>query len=387
MALGPRIYFPGRPLSGPPSQRDLAAFPNLAIPEMRSRAKESVGMIESPWKSPAVGTEQTLFRMGTIGLLAVLVVAGLAVGTGTASAAPRSVPSPVTYSDSTTTVTAAVPSGVCDLSFNVTGAQGGGSQGGLGGEVEVTLSVTAGETYKVAVGGAGGLLTAGKSGGTTSGGAGGSGDTGNDAGGGGGASVVTVGLALTPTIIAAGGGGSGLGDSFMGGSLVTAGGTGGANGGNGTPGPGTASSDGGGATQSAPGTAGTSGAGSGSPGVGMVGGAGQTLVGASGGGGGGLFGGGGGSDDNDFHGGGGGGGSNLAPSGATFDGTTSTTGNGSVMVTFVACPTSPVVSTGKGYWEVASDGGVFSFGSATYYGSMGTKTLTKPVVGIAATPE
>ncbi|MFZ0251252.1 MAG: Ig-like domain repeat protein, partial [Acidimicrobiales bacterium] len=41
---------------------------------------------------------------------------------------------------------------------------------------------------------------------------------------------------------------------------------------------------------------------------------------------------------------------------------------------------------GHGYWEVASDGGVFSFGDAKFYGSEGGKTLNKPIVGIAATP-
>jgi len=39
---------------------------------------------------------------------------------------------------------------------------------------------------------------------------------------------------------------------------------------------------------------------------------------------------------------------------------------------------------GKGYWEVASDGGVFSFGDAVFQGSMGGKPLDQPVVGIAA---
>ena len=39
-----------------------------------------------------------------------------------------------------------------------------------------------------------------------------------------------------------------------------------------------------------------------------------------------------------------------------------------------------------GYWEVASDGGVFSFGSAQFYGSMGGKPLNKPIVGMAAAP-
>jgi N-acetylmuramoyl-L-alanine amidase len=42
---------------------------------------------------------------------------------------------------------------------------------------------------------------------------------------------------------------------------------------------------------------------------------------------------------------------------------------------------------GKGYWLVASDGGVFSFGDANFYGSTGGMVLNKPVVGMAATPD
>ena len=42
---------------------------------------------------------------------------------------------------------------------------------------------------------------------------------------------------------------------------------------------------------------------------------------------------------------------------------------------------------GKGYWEVASDGGIFAFGDAGFYGSMGGKPLNAPVAGIAATPD
>jgi hypothetical protein len=42
--------------------------------------------------------------------------------------------------------------------------------------------------------------------------------------------------------------------------------------------------------------------------------------------------------------------------------------------------------TGKGYWLVASDGGIFSFGDAAFYGSEGGTTLNKPIVGIASTP-
>jgi hypothetical protein len=42
--------------------------------------------------------------------------------------------------------------------------------------------------------------------------------------------------------------------------------------------------------------------------------------------------------------------------------------------------------SGDGYWEVASDGGIFSFGDADFYGSMGGKPLNKPVVGMASDP-
>jgi hypothetical protein len=41
---------------------------------------------------------------------------------------------------------------------------------------------------------------------------------------------------------------------------------------------------------------------------------------------------------------------------------------------------------GKGYWLVASDGGIFSYGDAHFFGSTGSMTLNKPVVGMAATP-
>ncbi len=42
--------------------------------------------------------------------------------------------------------------------------------------------------------------------------------------------------------------------------------------------------------------------------------------------------------------------------------------------------------TGRGYWLVASDGGVFSFGDAAFYGSTGSIHLNQPIVGMAATP-
>ncbi|MEW6475119.1 MAG: hypothetical protein AB1679_22930 [Actinomycetota bacterium] len=50
------------------------------------------------------------------------------------------------------------------------------------------------------------------------------------------------------------------------------------------------------------------------------------------------------------------------------------------IVTMAATP------SGKGYWLVASDGGVFAFGDAGFYGSTGGITLQKPIVTMAATP-
>ena len=40
---------------------------------------------------------------------------------------------------------------------------------------------------------------------------------------------------------------------------------------------------------------------------------------------------------------------------------------------------------GAGYWEVASDGGIFAFGDAAFYGSTGNLTLVAPIVGMADT--
>ncbi|MGH2687599.1 MAG: SpoIID/LytB domain-containing protein, partial [Actinomycetota bacterium] len=40
----------------------------------------------------------------------------------------------------------------------------------------------------------------------------------------------------------------------------------------------------------------------------------------------------------------------------------------------------------EGYWILASDGGIFSFGSAQFFGSAGNIRLAKPIVGMEATP-
>ena len=42
--------------------------------------------------------------------------------------------------------------------------------------------------------------------------------------------------------------------------------------------------------------------------------------------------------------------------------------------------------SGHGYWLVASDGGVFSYGDASFHGSTGSIRLNQPMVGMAATP-
>jgi hypothetical protein len=50
----------------------------------------------------------------------------------------------------------------------------------------------------------------------------------------------------------------------------------------------------------------------------------------------------------------------------------------------------PIVGTtatpsGRGYWMVAADGGIFTFGDAGFYGSTGGKPLNKPIVAMAPT--
>ncbi len=43
--------------------------------------------------------------------------------------------------------------------------------------------------------------------------------------------------------------------------------------------------------------------------------------------------------------------------------------------------------SGHGYWLAGSDGGVFAFGDANFYGSMGGRPLNQPIVGMASTPD
>jgi hypothetical protein len=76
--------------------------------------------------------------------------------------------------------------------------------------------------------------------------------------------------------------------------------------------------------------------------------------------------------------------------GAFFQKTAPTAGN--VFATYEAIPalaglTLPFGPSGTGYWEVASDGGLFAYGTAGFYGSMGGKPLNQPIVGLASTPD
>jgi hypothetical protein len=44
-------------------------------------------------------------------------------------------------------------------------------------------------------------------------------------------------------------------------------------------------------------------------------------------------------------------------------------------------------SDGLGYWLVASDGGIFTYGDANFYGSTGAIHLNRPIVGMSPTPD
>jgi hypothetical protein len=44
-------------------------------------------------------------------------------------------------------------------------------------------------------------------------------------------------------------------------------------------------------------------------------------------------------------------------------------------------------ASGHGYWLVASDGGIFTYGDARFDGSAGSIALNRPIVGMSATPD
>ena len=66
---------------------------------------------------------------------------------------------------------------------------------------------------------------------------------------------------------------------------------------------------------------------------------------------------------------------------AAFEGST---GGMTLAKPIVGMATTP---DGNGYWLVAADGGIFTFGDAGYFGSTGNLHLNQPIVGMAATPD
>jgi Glycine rich protein len=299
--------------------------------------------------------------------VAVLLCGGGVVGLGVPAGAAAA-PVTVTFSDPGV-VQWAVPAGVTSVMLDVAGAQGGGP-GGLGADVQGTVTVAAPETLTLTVAGQGvvpgltGDVVPGGAGGAGGGGAGGSGSS--PGSGGGGASSVDDGS--DPLIVAGGGGGNGFG--FGGGNSgspgagdtgrfdasggdaggQTAGGSGGAGGiGSCTTGPPTNGATGGG------GVAGDGGAGADAT---------NSISAAGGGGGGGWFGGGGGGSSGDcaqqgvggFGAGGGGGSSHIDPSvtdSTLTDGARS--GDGSITITFddtvppAASPVAQPAANGNGW--------------------------------------
>lgn len=243
----------------------------------------------------------------------------------------------VTFNYTGSAQTWTVPPCVSTITVTAKGAQGGGTNGGLGATVTATVAVTPGQVLQINVGGTGGAPGAGWNGGGAGQNATGGG---NGSYGGGGASDIRAtpyGLA-NRLIVGAAGGGMGGGDTDA------SGGNGGCNtGGNGMS-PfgqggygGTQTSGGaGGPPWISSGNAGQNGA----LGVGGTGGSDPCYnKGPGGGGGGGYYGGGGGGSDcyanPPLGGGGGGGGSCLVPaSGSCIAGNNS--GNGQVTITYGA---------------------------------------------------
>ncbi|MBU3641842.1 autotransporter-associated beta strand repeat-containing protein, partial [Polynucleobacter sp. Fuers-14] len=250
-----------------------------------------------------------------------------------------------TYSYTGASQTYVVPVGISTITYSVNGASGASStgNGGLGGLISGTMSVTAGQNLYLFVGGAGS--------GTVGGWNGGANGIASSGGGGGGATSIqtintlmsTAGNAVSSGVLVVAGGGGGWGSNQ--GNSAEYGGVGGGNGSGGSAscsscGPGV------GASQSAGGAGGTGWGGY--PGVAGTfgrGGAGGTGVTNSGGGGGGYYGGGGGDA------GGGGGGSGYVN--ATYATVTTSTaggatrGNGSIVLSGGGDAFTAVAQTGS----------------------------------------
>jgi hypothetical protein len=312
-----------------------------------------------------------IMRRRVLSWLASAAVAGVAFAAlpGSAAGAPSCVATAqatvCTFGYTGAAESWSVPGAATHVLFTAAGAQGGANSpralgtGAAGGSTTAAFAVSPGQTFEVAVGGAGGSVgcgSGGGGGGFNGGGGGGAGTCG--AGGGGGASDVRAGscaaslsCGLVDRILVGGGGGG------SGASCVGCDGGGGAGGGTtGSAGSNGCSNGGSGGTQAAEGNggAGGSGGGNGSDGSLGLGGAGgsvptSSLTFGGGGGGGGYYGGGGAGGNNGACGAaGGGGGSGYVSSGLSPTLTSSATGsqggNGAVTV-MVGDVTAPTTTT------------------------------------------
>ena len=61
--------------------------------------------------------------------------------------------------------------------------------------------------------------------------------------------------------------------------------------------------------------------------------------------------------------------------------------SGSSKKALASVPAAATRTVASGYWLLASDGGVFTFGVAPFYGSAGSLHLNAPIVGMVATPD
>ena len=73
----------------------------------------------------------------------------------------------------------------------------------------------------------------------------------------------------------------------------------------------------------------------------------------------------------------------VAPTTTTTVAPTTTTTHPTTTTTVV--PSTTATTTQHGYWLVGSDGGIFTFGAAHFYGSTGSLELQRPIVGISPT--
>jgi uncharacterized repeat protein (TIGR01451 family) len=252
-------------------------------------------MNSAGYLSDAVSVSGAWTRLATLALAGGIVAAAPEMAAAAPVCAPGASGMTCAYA-SPGQDTFVVPTGIARLRVVVSGAQGGGDYGGLGGRTTATLAVTPGEVMHVFVGGRGGNPQGGFNGG-------GDGGASYAFGGGGASDIRQGGDTLDHRVVVAGGGGGG-------GMTPDSGGIGGGLYGGNAPGGG----GGGGPTTGGYGNTGGTAGGYGQGGAGTY-----SQVGTSGSGGGGGLWGGGGAGGVFYVPWGGGGGSGYGPPGAVLE--------------------------------------------------------------------